>query len=108
MTKYCPACGEELIDAAKFCKNCGAEIDNPQKTTNTYQENRRQYIELSDKNYTIAIVVGYVMAILIPLIGLIIGIYLLTRDSSRVKKHGKFVLIVTVVVWTLSVISVFR
>ncbi len=64
MTKYCPACGEELIDAAKFCKNCGAEIDNPQKTTNTYQENRRQYIELSDKNYTIAIVVGYVMAIL--------------------------------------------
>lgn len=108
MTKYCPACGEELIDAAKFCKNCGAEIDNPQKTTNTYQENRRQYIELSDKNYTIAIVVGYVMAILIPLIGLIIGIYLITRDSSRVKKHGKFVLIVTVVVWTLSVISVFH
>lgn len=108
MTKYCPACGEELIDAAKFCKNCGAEIDNPQKTTNTYQENRRQYIELSDKNYTIAIVVGYVMAILIPLIGLIVGIYLLTRDSSRAKKHGKFVLIVTVVVWTLSVISVFR
>ena len=48
------------------------------------------------------------MAILIPLIGLIIGIYLLTRDSSRAKKHGKFVLIVTVVVWTLSVISVFR
>lgn len=108
MTKYCPACGEELIDAAKFCKNCGAEIDNPQKTTNTYQENRRQYIELSDKNYTIAIVVGYVMAILIPLIGLIIGIYLLTRDSSRAKKHGKFVLIVTVVVWALSVISVFH
>ena len=108
MTKYCPACGEELIDAAKFCKNCGAEIDNPQKTTNTYKENRRQYIELSDKNYTIAIVVGYVMAILIPLIGLIIGIYLLTRDSSRAKKHGKFVLIVTVVVWILSVISVFR
>ena len=108
MTKYCPACGEELIDAAKFCKNCGAEIDNPQKNTNTYQENRRQYIELSDKNYTIAIVVGYVMAILIPLIGLIIGIYLLTRDSSRAKKHGKFVLIVTVVVWVLSVISVFH
>ena len=53
MTKYCPACGEELIDAAKFCKNCGAEIGNPQKTTNPYQENRRQYIELSDKNYTI-------------------------------------------------------
>ena len=108
MTKYCPACGEELIDAAKFCKNCGAEIDNPQKTTNTYQENRRQYIELSDKNYTIAIVVGYVMAILIPLIGLIIGIYLLTRDSSRAKKHGNFVLLVTVVVWVLSVISVFH
>lgn len=108
MTKYCPACGEELIDAAKFCKNCGAEIGNPQKTTNTYQENRRQYIELGDKNYTIAIVVGYVMAILIPLIGLIVGIYLLTRDSSRAKKHGKFVLIVTVVVWVLSVISVFH
>ena len=23
MSKFCPSCGEELLDNAKFCKNCG-------------------------------------------------------------------------------------
>ena len=109
MTKYCPACGEELIDAARFCKNCGASLDEPHQMGNTHQENTQQFMEASEKSHTAAIVIGYVMAILIPLVGLIIGIYLLTRnDSSNAKRHGKYVLIVTLVVWILSVIAVFR
>lgn len=26
MSKYCPSCGEELIDDAKFCKSCGENL----------------------------------------------------------------------------------
>ena len=86
MTKYCPACGEQLIDEARFCKNCGAELNGPQTNVNTHQQNTRQFIESSEKSHTLAIIAGYVMAILIPLIGLIISVYLLTRDSSNAKK----------------------
>ena len=28
MSKFCPFCGEELVDEAKFCKNCGKDISN--------------------------------------------------------------------------------
>jgi len=34
MSKYCPYCGEEQIDAAKFCKNCGKTL----KTHNTIRK----------------------------------------------------------------------
>ena len=38
MSKYCPSCGEELIDDAKFCKSCGENLKNSntgQTTENT-------------------------------------------------------------------------
>ena len=108
MTKYCPACGEQLIDEARFCKNCGAELNGPQTNVNTHQQNTQQFIESSEKSHTLAIIAGYAMAILIPLIGLIISVYLLTRDSSNAKKHGKYVLIVAVVIWVLSILAVLR
>ena len=107
MSKYCPKCGEQLIDSAKFCKNCGFKLDdgdqNPQ--TNFSPDT----VELSENSHTAAIVLGYVFAVLVPLIGLIIAVYLLTRkDSSRASKHGKYVLIVTAVVWVLSILLTFH
>lgn len=26
MAKFCPSCGEKLVDSAKFCKNCGKTL----------------------------------------------------------------------------------
>lgn len=101
MVKYCPSCGVELPDGANFCKSCGAKInsvpgaENPQRPA--YEE-----------SHTLAIVLGYIFAILIPLIGIIIGIYLLTRkNSSKASKHGKYILIVAVVIWFISFASSF-
>ena len=27
MSKFCPKCGEKLVDSARFCKNCGASLE---------------------------------------------------------------------------------
>ena len=108
MTKYCPFCGEELVDEAKFCKNCGSNLENVGQMD--FAEKREEFPHPPDeKEYKITIIVGYVLALLIPLFGAIVAIYLLTRkDSSKAKKHGKYVLIVAAVLWVLSLISVFH
>lgn len=103
MTKYCPKCGMELVDEAKFCKSCGASLENFQRAFD------EDYVPPAVENsHTLAIVLGYVFAILMPIIGVIFGVYLYTRkDSSRAKRHSKFIIILAVVVWILSAISIF-
>ena len=102
MSKFCPFCGEELVDSAKFCKNCGKSVEIA-----SANENRQEYtVPVVEKEHTAAIVIGYILAVLIPLFGVFVSVYLLTRnDSERAKKHGKYVLIVAIVVWILSTIT---
>ena len=102
MSKFCPNCGHELIDAAKFCKNCGYNLESGEKKSQSYE------IPVVEKSHTLGIVLGYVFSLLIPLIGIIIGIYLQTRDDSpKASRHGKYVIIVGVVVWILSALTLF-
>ena len=95
MVKYCPKCGKEQLDVAKFCSGCGAELAD-------IDTSKEYNVAINDKTYTIAIVAGYILAILLPLLGLIISIYLLTRKTDRAKRHGKFILIVAIIVWFIS------
>ncbi|MBE6498513.1 MAG: zinc ribbon domain-containing protein [Methanobrevibacter sp.] len=98
MTKFCPFCGEELVDDAKFCKNCGKDVSSytAQGTGNFTP------VQTSEKSHTLAIVAGYILALLIPLGGIIIGIYLITRDESQAKFHAKLIIALAVVVWFIS------
>ena len=85
MSIFCPFCGEELVDNAKFCKNCGKNVES------------------YGKSHTLATVLGFIFSILIPLIGIIIGIYLYTRkDSPKAKRYGLLVIVLGVVVWIIS------
>lgn len=104
MSKYCPSCGVELVDEARFCKRCGKNLENIQFSSDA--KSSQQFTQyLIEKNHTAAIVIGYILAILIPLFGIIVAIYLLTRkDSSKAKKHGKYILIVAFIVCFLSFI----
>ena len=107
MSKYCPKCGEQLIDSAKFCKNCGFKLDDVEQNQQTNFS--PDTVELSDKSYSISIIAGYICSVLFPLIGVIIAVYLLTRkDSPRASKHGKYMMIIAIVVWILSIISIFH
>ena len=102
MSKFCPNCGEELVDSAKFCKNCGKKLENGQTDFNV-QDNRPFEVPIVEKSYKLSIVIGYICAVLFPLFGLILGIYLITRkDSENANKHAKFILIITVIIWFLS------
>lgn len=103
MSKFCPSCGEELVDSAKFCKSCGKNLEDPRFDPNANPQIKKQQVQLqtTEKSHTIAIVLGYILAVFISLLGIIISIYLLTRDSVRAKKHGKIILIVSVIFWVL-------
>ena len=105
MVKFCPKCGEKLVDNAKFCKNCGENIESVDVNVNSGSYE----IPVVEKDHTAAIVIGYIGAVLIPIVGVALGIYLYTRkDSSKANRHAKFILIIAVVVWILSALTIFR
>ena len=106
MAKYCPSCGEELVDDAKFCKNCGKDLEDIGNVDTTAQQEFN--IPAVENKHKILAVFGYIFAFLIPLIAVIISIYLLTRnDSSFDNKHGKYILIVAIIMWILNFIVLF-
>ena len=55
----------------------------------------------------IIVIVGYLLAILIPILGLIAGVilYFVKKEDPFYQKHAKYIIIVAVVVWALSFIA---
>ena len=107
MSKFCPSCGEELVDTAKFCKNCGMNLETREETKNTagtQQTTAQRYeVQKVENDHKIAVILGYICAILIPLFGLIFGIYLVTRnDSDGANMHGKFIIGLALLIWFIS------
>ena len=54
----------------------------------------------------IIVIVGYLLAIFIPILGLIAGIvlYFVKKEDPFYLKHAKYIIIVAIVVWILSFI----
>jgi hypothetical protein len=46
---------------------------------------------------------GYVFAVLIPLVGFILGIVTITRPSRATSKHGLWIIILSVVVFAVAI-----
>ena len=61
-------------------------------------------VETMDK---IIVIVGYLLAIFIPLLGLIAGVilYFVKKEDPFYQKHAKYIIIVAIVVWILSFIA---
>lgn len=103
MTKYCPNCGEKLIDDAKFCKSCGASLNSSAPRATVPEP------PAYERSYTVHIIVAYALALLIPLLGIVMGVYLMTRkDSEQARKHGKYALIVAFLLMAYSLFTVLR
>ncbi|MDO5819130.1 MAG: DUF4870 domain-containing protein [Methanobrevibacter sp.] len=60
-------------------------------------------VETTDK---IIVIVGYLLAIFIPILGLIAGVilYFVKKEDPFYQKHAKYIIIVAIVVWILSYI----
>lgn len=103
MSIFCPFCGEKLVDDAKFCKNCGKNVESYRKNYDNGPSQPAYQPPVEEKSHTLAIVLGFICAIFIPILGIIFGIYLFTRnDGSNAKKFGIIIIALAVVIWAVS------
>ena len=56
------------MDDAKFCKKCGAKMNSNAQAAGVPEP------PVYEKSYTVHIIVGYILDIIFPLLGLILGI----------------------------------
>ena len=105
---FCPSCGAERKEGSKYCHNCGYDFGNVSAEGNANSNSNTQVTQnsipnvQSEKSYTFSKILGYICAILIPLFGIIFGVYLITRDEADAKKHGKLIIGLSIVIWILS------
>ena len=61
-------------------------------------------VETMDK---IIVIIGYLLAIFVPILGLIAGaiLYFVKKEDPFYQKHAKYIIIVAIVVWALSAIA---
>ena len=96
-------------EGSKFCHNCGYEFKAVEASANQDTSPNAQVnpspnpsVQTSENSHTLAKVLGYIFAILIPLIGLIFGIYLWSRNEDDAKKHGKIIIGLSIFIWIIS------
>ena len=114
---YCSNCGNELKEGAKFCDKCGTAVNGggtgPQHTNinrGTTCQRCGSLVPFGNtacaqcgapvyKNeHNAAIIIGYLCSVFFPLVGIIIGIYLLTRENKDVHKHGIIMIALAIVI----------
>lgn len=52
------------------------------------------------------VIAGYILAVLVPLVGFILGIVAATRPQRRISKHGVWIVVVSIVVTALDLVAV--
>lgn len=80
---YCKSCGLQINDEAVICTNCGVKTDNFEKSVNENAQIIEPEVISDQKDESIkkALIVGYITALLIPFVGLIVGIYVLAKNA---------------------------
>ena len=106
MPSFCDKCGAEIkANNLKFCHNCGAELSVNKSITDAKtldsgvtcpkcgkiipfgETSCRNCGQALEDNKT-AIIIGYIVAVFLGILGLIPGIYLLTRQNDKAKTQG--------------------
>lgn len=97
MTKFCPSCGEELVDGARFCKSCGVSVEDYNA-----EPKRPEMPKVEEKSYAAYFIIGYVVALLSPILGIFAALYLTSVKAPRkVKIHCLFIILVSIVVYLI-------
>ncbi len=93
--RFCPNCGAELREGANFCDSCGTRVG--ELGTGRAAEGKYPVYP-----YLVATIFGYIF--MWGWIGIIFGIYLLTRRHPTAKLHGGIVLAMSVIMTTIWII----
>ena len=124
MPIFCDKCGAQLKNEnAKFCDKCGAEvkINNNQRNTGTNNTGPMticphcnqttpagpthcEKCGSSLENNTTAVIVGYIVTLIVSILGLIPAIYLLTRNNGKAKTQGVFLIVIIILYIILNLI----
>ncbi|WP_458404764.1 hypothetical protein [Methanobrevibacter sp.] len=84
-------------------KSCRKTLEDIQNNLNAKNVSNELQITAEEKSHTLAIVLGVIFAFLIPIIGIVFGIYLMTRnDSENAKTYGVGIMLLSVVIWGVS------
>ena len=87
---------QQNVNAGVFCGKCGALVPLGNTVCTSCGAS------LNQDSHKTAIVLGYICAFLFHIVGIIFGIYLLTRDNPDVKKHGAIIIAISVVMVVVS------
>ncbi len=104
--KKCPFCAEEIQDEAVKCKHCGSSLDGSHATDKTVENIQAKYGKAKDHHDYGTITA---LSVLLPFIGIIVGIVYLTKSQPVDKKLGEHAIALSVlfmIIWYF-VFSVF-
>ena len=102
---FCPNCGTKIEDGVRFCPNCGAKIE--EAILPPEDEDGKLGLLTPQKNQswnTWMMTFLIIVSILIPLIGIIIG--LVNKNKEGKEKQAKTILITSLVVIAINIILV--
>lgn len=83
-TKTCPQCAEHVQGAALVCRFCGHRFD----------EHPAERKDASEREGSTLVGLGYLLAVLVPFVGLVLGIIAATRSALYPRKHGPWIIAV--------------
>ena len=103
---FCPKCGQQNPDEAKFCGKCGATVSiAAAPPTPPPAPATAQGVASSTTAVSQAMKIGMIIAsIIVPIAGIVVGIVFLNDANPEKKAAGKQWLIIGIVagvIWTL-------
>ena len=116
----CPRCGKMNDGNLDFCIYCGTYFDDYNEEdnndnlffirsmTNDGRPGKKQVVRLNEMpdnlqkpKHRLAILLGYLFAILGGLIGFVFAIYLITRKDKNARRHGLIQLVILLIEYAL-------